>query len=309
MKHHETVGRLLAVNARHGGVLTRRQAAAAGAGDRLLLSLERSGILVRRHPGVWVLAARAGDHAVLCRAALAALPTGSVISHRSAAWLMGVLGAPARPPAEVHATVIAAHPLRPKGVIVHRTDFPAGVRLFVGVRCSPPARTLVDLAAVSTAGELEAAVDRALAAGVVRLHDILAEAAARPRHGGGRLRRSLEARRLIGAPTPSVLESRMTRLLVRAGLPLPRAEVVVGPSGEYRLDYAYQERWLAVEVHGYAWHHTPEQLARDLARHRRLTLEGWTVVTFTWADVVYGPDRVAAELAALLNSPTRALPR
>ena len=79
--------------------------------------------------------------------------------------------------------------------------------------------------------------------------------------------------------------------------------MVVGGAGEYRLDYAYQDRRLAVEVHGYAWPHTPEQLTRDLARHRRLTLEGWTVVTFTWADVVYGPDRVAADLAALLASP------
>lgn len=90
----------------------------------------------------------------------------------------------------------------------------------------------------------------------------------------------------------------MARLFRRGGLPIPRAEVRAGPDGRYRIDYAFEDRLLALELYGYAWHHSPEHMARDLARQRRLTLGGWLVLIFSWPDVVYHAPRVVAEIGA-----------
>src|SRR5262249_42096502 len=103
----------------------------------------------------------------------------------------------------------------------------------------------------------------------------------------------------IGAPQPSVLESQMARLFIRYRLPVPRAEVVWGDQRQYRLDFAYPAIRLAIEVYGYAWHHSPQQLDRDLARQRRLHGEGWTVLAFTWRQILEDPETVAAEIEAM----------
>lgn len=286
MKQHETISRLLRLADRQGGVVTRRQALVAGATPRTLASMVRAGMLVRRHPGVYVVTGSERDHAVLCRAALAALGSlggGAFASHRSAAWLLGLVD---RPPPRVHVTASIPHSRRLAGVTVHRTTAATPAVMASGVRCSAARRTLVDLAADATAAEIGAALDRALAAGLVRVTDLRAVAAAGGRRGAARVRRSIDSRGIAGGPAPSVLESRMARLLTGAGLPRPAAELVAGPDGEYRLDYAYQDRFLAIELQGYTWHHTPEHLDRDLLRHRQLTLQGWTVVSSrgpTWS--------------------------
>ena len=175
-----------------------------------------------------------------------------------------------------------------------------------GMACVDPVRALIEVAADAPVDGVDAIVDRALMSGLIPLSRLTA-ATGSGRRGAARLRRSLVARGIEGAPAPSVLESRMARLLRGAGLPVAKAEIIAGPSGRYRLDYGYPQRRLAMEVHGYAWHHTPEQLARDLARHRKLVLDGWTVATYTWVDVTRHPGRVADEVRALLGlSPAEA---
>jgi very-short-patch-repair endonuclease len=89
----------------------------------------------------------------------------------------------------------------------------------------------------------------------------------------------------------------MARLFLRYRLPVPRAEVVWGQQREYRLDFAYPAIKLAIEVYGYVWHNSAQQLGRDLARQRRLATQGWTVLAYTWRQIVDNPDAVAAEIA------------
>jgi very-short-patch-repair endonuclease len=86
--------------------------------------------------------------------------------------------------------------------------------------------------------------------------------------------------------------------MTRYRLPRPGAEVVWGDGREYRLDFAYPDIKLVIEVYGYAWHHSPDQLAHDLARQRRLVSEGWTVLAYTWRQVADDPRGVASEIAA-----------
>ena len=175
---------------------------------------------------------------------------------------------------------------------MHRCDQPLVVQIFRGIRCTTPIRTLIDLAAVVPTEAVAAALDRALASRLVRLRD-LDDAT---RAGGGVrgiavLRRCLQQRGYVGGPGPSVLESRMARLFTRYRLPKPSAEVVWGDGREYRLDFAYPAIKLAIEVYGYAWHHSPDQLAHDLARQRRLVSAGWTVLAYTWRQLARRPTR------------------
>lgn len=146
--------------------------------------------------------------------------------------------------------------------------------------------------------ELTGALDVALSRGLVSL-DRLAELEGEDgRPGVLLLRRTLRDLGHLGGPTPSELETRTARLLKRAGLPTPSAQVRAGPGGAFRIDFAYAHLRLAIECYGYTWHHSPAQMEYDHRRQRRLTLDGWTVLVYTWKDVTEHGDRVVAEITA-----------
>jgi hypothetical protein len=298
--------RLLSHARRHGNVITVADARRLGATSRHLAVLTRGQVFTRPHPGVYALDDVQKDHALATRAAIASLSgtTSEVVdrraiaSHRSAAWLQGLLD---HPPTTVELTADEVH-YRRRGVVIHQTRHPVAPHRFQDVPCTPPARTLADLAAVLKPVDLADVVDRALSRRLVRTTDLWAQTR-KPnagRRGSDRLRRCLEERGDT-APHPSVLESRMARLAKRARMPLPEPEVIAGGHGEYRIDYAYRRPRVALELHSYTWHHSPEQMAADLTRQRRLTLQGWTVLVFTWRDVTNKPDRVADDIRAALS--------
>ena len=285
---------------RQGAVITRAEILQLGGSSDHITRLIRSGVLVRIHAGVFVLGGTMIDHALRLRAALAAVGPEGVASHQSAAWLEGMVD---RPPADVHVTV---GPSRKElaGVVVHRSQTVVARRIRVrGIECTTPGRTLVDLAATAAPAELDDAVDRAVAQGLIRTKDLVAltRAGRGGRPGVAALRRCLGERGVTNVPSPSVLESKMARLMIRYGLPPARPEHVAGQDGEYRIDYAYPAERVAVELYGYASHRTPGQLRADQARQRKLTVQGWTVIVFTWPDVVHTPAVVARDLRDALR--------
>jgi very-short-patch-repair endonuclease len=110
------------------------------------------------------------------------------------------------------------------------------------------------------------------------------------------LRAHLEWVGYLGAPAPSVLESLTARMFRDHGLVRPKVEVATGDHGQYRVDFAYPHLMLAIEVDGYIWHSGRERFERDLARRNQLQAMGWTVLVFTWRQVVEDPDGIAAEI-------------
>jgi very-short-patch-repair endonuclease len=288
---------------RLGWVITRSQCLNLGASSAQLTALARAGVLVRAHPGVYVVAGAVGapdDHALATRAALAAVGPAGVASHWTAAWLQNTV---LERPNVVDITVAGEREQRLTGVRIHRSTRAVSNRQFQGLPCTLPARTLVDIAATATPAQLADAIDRARANRIVRLSDLEAEArpSRRKRRGVGALRRELGRLGHIGGPTASVLESRMARLIRTYGLPEPRAERIAGPDGRYRIDYTYDQVKLAVELYGYASHSSPAQLRKDTARQNELILAGWTVLIFTWPDVTDEPAHVAAQIRAALG--------
>ena len=90
------------------------------------------------------------------------------------------------------------------------------------------------------------------------------------------------------AKEESELEKRFTALARRHGLPPLELQHEVWAAGRFvaRIDAAYPELKLAIEVDGFEHHSTPDAFQRDRTRQNRLVALGWTVLRFTWADVV-----------------------
>jgi very-short-patch-repair endonuclease len=53
---------------------------------------------------------------------------------------------------------------------------------------------------------------------------------------------------------------------------------------------------IAIEVDGWAFHHSPERFQRDRTRQNDLVALGWTVLRFTWGDLVERPGYVVAAI-------------
>jgi very-short-patch-repair endonuclease len=70
---------------------------------------------------------------------------------------------------------------------------------------------------------------------------------------------------------------------------------------EYWIDVAFLARRLALEVDGWAWHSDVERFTHDRRRQNALVLAGWTVLRFTWHDLMSRPEVVIAQIRAALR--------
>jgi very-short-patch-repair endonuclease len=96
----------------------------------------------------------------------------------------------------------------------------------------------------------------------------------------------------------------MARLLRDHGLP-PGVFHHDIPGTPFEVDFAYPDLLLAIEVDGYDPHGTRQAFDTDRARQNRLVLAGWTVIRFTWTQVVRQPGRVAADVRTALGASRR----
>src|SRR5215207_9784034 len=224
---------------RQHGLITRRQAMAAGMSRAGWYRRLASGALLEVHPGVAALegAPCTPERAVL--AAVLSIASGAVASHRSAAYLWG---------AEVAVDVvdvIAARPVgaRRDGVLIHRPLDGHHVRSVArhGIATTTPARTLVELGAVCGIDEVGRVYERFLVTGTISsasARAALVRHGRRGTSGAGTFRAVLDGWTLGERPPDSVLEPAMARLLAAHGLPLPRFQYAVsGPGFRYRVDF------------------------------------------------------------------------
>jgi very-short-patch-repair endonuclease len=227
-----------------------------------------------------------------------------VASHRTAAALHAFDGFEPGP-IEVLVPMHVFH--RRKDVIVHHTRaLPEVDRARVGpIPVTSRARTLIDLGAVTSADRVEEALDSAERDGAVKRAQVAARYAALRapgRNGIGAMTQVLRGR--LGRVPRSVLERRMLRVLARAGLPTPviRHWVILSPTIEYELDFAYLDVRLGLESDGHGAHATRRQRAADNVRQARLEDAGWRIRRFTYEQVMYEPSAVVAMVRSALRS-------
>ena len=180
-------------------------------------------------------------------------------------------------------------------MIIHRTyRLPDGHRRVInGLPVTSVDRTLADLGAVVRPDTVRAAVETAVVrrlTTVDRLWQMIDDHGRKGRNGIGALRLALEDWMLSERPPDSVLEIAFARLVRKAGLPEPVYQHWVNDGGRrYRIDAAWPEAMLAVEVDGWETRKTFERFQRDADRQNVLTLQKWNVIRFTWIDIVRRP--------------------
>lgn len=110
------------------------------------------------------------------------------------------------------------------------------------------------------------------------------------RHGSPAARRLLQA---ASDGARSEAERLFMRILRQAGITGWRAN---HPVAGYKIDVAFPQQRVAIEVDGWAFHSDPEAFVKDRNRQNALALMGWTVLRFTWLDLTEYPERVVAEI-------------
>jgi very-short-patch-repair endonuclease len=295
---------------RQHGLVTARQLVALDLSGDQQRRLVRSGRLAPVHPGVFRIGGAPVSWIQQVHAACLSLTRVNMASHRSAARIWRLDGINDRIVELV--TERWGRPSPRRLVTIHEsTDLVHGDGTTVdGVPVTTPIRTLLDLGAVVSPLRLEAALDSAVRLGLLDLSDLrqrFVEVARRGRRGVGPMRPLLEERTGDLRGPDSVFESRMRRVLREAGIPEPvcQFEVALGDRSVF-LDLAWPDRRLAIECDSLAYHFGRRRLQWDDTRQNRLVLLGWTVLRFTWRDLVDRPGMVVAQIRAALatESPT-----
>ena len=222
-------------------------------------------------------------------AAVLAAGPGAALSHRAAGALHGL-----RPHAGLEVTV-PAYRDRPT-ITVHTSTLPRDeVTSVGGIAVTTVPRTLLDLASVLPAHQLQRAINEAE---VQRLTDPLSlpDLLARyPRRKGIRAIRTILE--VAPALTRQELEARFRAFIRSTGLPTPRFNAAVAG---YECDCVWFSRRLIVELDGRAAHDTALAFEWDRERDRVLSAAGWRVIRITWRQLHQTPERVAADLRRLL---------
>lgn len=103
----------------------------------------------------------------------------------------------------------------------------------------------------------------------------------------------------------SEIETVLRRLVRKARLPAPLYQFRIEEDGRSvaRLDAAWPESMLGVEVDSSKWHGSRERWRRDLSRRNRLIAMGWRIIHLTYEDLVGEPDATMAMLRREIGMP------
>jgi very-short-patch-repair endonuclease len=282
---------------RQHGVVARDQLLSAGVRAHVIDHGLKLGRLHALHQGVYAVGHRRLTREGRWLAAVLAGGEGAVLSHRSAAALWGFGAA-------VHLDVTApdTHRVRP-GIQIHSSRLPPDeVTVERAIPLTTVPRTILDLAAVVQADQVERAINEAE---FRRLTDPLSLADLVARYPGRRGIRTIKAilyRLRDGATiTRSELESRFLAFLRTTGLPLPSLNTWLRLGARsIECDCVWRVQRLVVELDGHAAHHTTAAFERDRARDRALNARGWRTVRVTWRQLHQEPEALAVDLRKLL---------
>ncbi|MGI8573344.1 MAG: DUF559 domain-containing protein [Solirubrobacteraceae bacterium] len=239
-------------------------------------------------------------------AAVLACGPGAVLSHRSAADLVGVRGDAS---SGIDVTVPVRSSRRHEGIRLHRsvTLAPEDCTIVNGIPCTTVARMFLDVAEVLRRRQVERALDQAEILGLFNLWAIQGQLERNPtRLGAKKLRAALDAHLPGTTPTWSELEERFLALVRRAALPEPEVNawiVLDGREPALRVDFVWRAHRLAVETDGHETHRTRLAFEQDRRRDQRLTVAGWRPLRVTWRQLTRTPAQVTETLLALLRPP------
>ncbi|MBS1891987.1 MAG: DUF559 domain-containing protein [Actinobacteria bacterium] len=247
------------------------------------------------------------------RAVVLACGPGTVISHRSAAWLLGLREVN---PATVDVICPGQAGRKVDGIRVHVVPYPAPseVRTAHGVPCTTEARVLVDLAGTQGIKQLRDAVAMAATLGVLDLAAVDAVLAGGPRRRGApALRTVIDEWRPVDETARcstfrSLFEAKLLPLVAAARLPIPEINARVRTDERVlEVDLLWPTERLVLEADSRKHHTIEVAFEEDHRRTRELVAVNYEVLRVTWREVEREPDQVFRVLRARLEA-RRAVP-
>ena len=287
------------------GLISRHQAATLGHRPATIRRRVQSGRWQLIAPGVYLI--NGAPISWRTTVLTACLSAGGVVSHRTAAALLDIEGFRSR---RIEISV-------PRGAGRSRTEVPgvtthlstdlhlAAIVTIDALPVTDPARLAVDLGGVVPFDRYQVAVEDLVGRKLLdweKALDTLVVHARRGRNGVGSLRSLLEER--YGADIPqSALERVFVRLASARGLPQPELQYVISDADGFvaRVDAAYPEQRLAIELDSLRWHGPARVFELDHRKRARLVAAGWHVLAFTWHMMLNDPDAVVRSVRALLR--------
>lgn len=227
----------------------------------------------------------------------------AVLSHTSAAlwhgWELKSL------PRSTHVTIPRRRRLAtPPAVVLHRSDL--GTADVVDDICTSVRRTLLDCLRSLPADEALTIADSALRRGVdPRLLDDVARTA----RGRGRPTVRHVVRHADGAAA-NPFESCLRALALQVdGLDVRPQLRIVGSRTTVRPDLVDTRLRIVIEADSFEWHGDRAALRRDARRYNLLVKDGWTVLRFSWEDVMHDPEYVLEVLRGVVDARTQVVRR
>jgi Protein of unknown function (DUF559)/Transcriptional regulator, AbiEi antitoxin len=295
---------LLRFAAEQYGVFSRDDARALDCSDGMLYRLAAKNEIVRVLPRVYRFSSAPTTWTQRAKAGTLYAGEHSWLSHRSSAYQLDMID---RCPSVIEITTTAVVRSRP-GLRIRRVrDMPqSDTRTIRSIPVTNPHRTIVDLSTVLQHEALERLLDDCLFRGIAELGRI--QARLDKLGGPGRpstrsLRELLEVRGNQLAMPLTVLENKFLDVLRLGGIDEPEKQVSVKSDAHktWRLDFAYPEHKVLIEVDGRRFHAARRRQKNDMRRDNVMNVRGWTVLRFTWEDVVTEPEYVIAMVRQALG--------
>jgi len=287
---------IAAVAGAQRGFAHRSQLTAAGLRRGAIAHRVKQGALHHVFPSVYAVGHRALVPLGLETAALLRIGRNGLLSHDSAAAVWGLAAVPA---AEVTVTVIARQ-IRPCRQLAIRGvgELDArDVRIRYGLPVTAPARTIIDLAAITTDSGLAEALAEARVLTLVTDRELESAMGRCPLRAGVRRLRRLMAAERGPALTRSDTERMLCALLDRGRLPRPQFNVKLH---RYLVDAVWPAERLVIEADGFATHGHRAAFERDRLRDQTMAAHGFTTVRITWRQLRDEPMAVLARISMAL---------
>lgn len=263
------------------GVVNRRQLLASGVSSNQIGTRVKNRFLRKLYAGVYAVGHDRLTPRGRQRAAVMAGGPRAVLSHRTAATLLGLLPPNAklevirssspdrhRPPPD-HASR-SIHP----GLVIHRTRSltPDEVTMRYGIPVTSPVRTVINLAERESPKALDTAIRRGIAGKLFDLHDLnLAILRTRGRKGMAKLRKVLEQWNPRKLMSRSELENKVADIFPTWGVPPP---IINGSRCGYEVDFQWPGSNILLESDGNRYHLSQADRRRDYRKMLDLTAAG-----------------------------------
>jgi very-short-patch-repair endonuclease len=267
---------------RQYGLIAHHQAVTAGFSHGQIRRRLRSRQWLPARPGVYAAAGCPPSYEQAVLAVILSIGT-ALASHEAAAYLSNFACLDEK---ALEVSTELSRVVRLEGVVAHRSsllfDEDRTVRRLIP--STSPARTIVDMSARLPIDVLGRVLDAQLRQGLrlVAVHRCIGRLPPAPGRRPSVIH-ALLAARLDGYDAgDSDLETKVLRWLVTAGLAPARQQFRVRLEGRTcKIDLAYPELKIAIELDGWDTHRTRSAFDDDRARANALVLAGWIVLRFT----------------------------